>query len=80
MRERADRPFNRGVLVPMVDPEGFGGRSAMAVLVANETAYVVRDGAGRLVAAFWGSDAPAEVESWTERGYRVEPVERSFAA
>ena len=52
----------------------------MAVLVANETAYVVRDGSGRFVAAFWGSDAPAEVESWTERGYLVEPAAGTFAA
>lgn len=50
----------------------------MAIVVDTETAYVVRDQAGRLVAAFWGADAPEEVVSWSERGYAVDSVVGSF--
>ena len=50
----------------------------MAIVVDTETAYVVRDRAGRLVAAFWGADAPNEVVRWSERGYAVDTVDRTF--
>ena len=40
-------------------------------------AYVVRGIGGRVVAVFWGEDAPDEERTWVERGYRVDRVERA---
>ncbi len=44
------------------------------------TAYVVLDDTARVVAMFWGADAPDEAVDWTERGYRVESVDASLVA
>jgi hypothetical protein len=47
---------------------------------ASETAFVVLDDTARVVAMFWGADAPDEAAGWTERGYRVESVDASLIA
>jgi len=47
---------------------------------ASGTAYVVLDDAARVIAVFWGADAPDEALDWAERGYRVESVDASLIA
>jgi hypothetical protein len=47
---------------------------------ASGTAYVVLDDTARVVAMFWGADAPDEAVDWSERGYRVESVDASLVA
>ena len=49
----------------------------MSLAIESVTAYVVRDDGGRVVAVFWGADAPEEAQRWTERGYRVHEIDRA---
>jgi hypothetical protein len=49
-----------------------------AVLHATETVHVVLDSEARVVAMFWGADAPDEAAEWADRGYRVESVDASL--
>jgi hypothetical protein len=51
-----------------------------AVVHATETVHVVLGTDARVVAMFWGADAPAEAAHWTDRGYRVESVDSSLVA
>ena len=51
-----------------------------AVLHATETVHVVLDADARVVAMFWGADAPDEATEWSTRGYRVESVDSSLIA
>jgi hypothetical protein len=50
----------------------------MTATVTLQTAFVVLDDEARVVAMFWGADAPQEAADWAERGYRVESVDRSL--
>lgn len=54
--------------------------AATVTVQATETAYVVLDDTARVVAMFWGADAPDEAADWTGRGYRVESVDASLIA
>lgn len=54
--------------------------TATVTAQASVTAYVVLDDTARVVAMFWGADAPDEAGDWTERGYRVESVDASLIA
>ena len=47
------------------------------VTMPTATVFVVRDGDGRVVVAFWGSAATDEASDWRARGYRVECVDSS---
>ena len=49
----------------------------MSLVTEAVTAYVVRNDDGRVVAVFWGADAPEEARHWTERGYRGEQIDRA---
>ena len=49
----------------------------MSLATEAVTAYVVRGDNGRVVAVFWGADAPEEARSWVERGYRVDQIDRA---
>lgn len=64
----------------MTAREGLKGGSEMSATVATayETAFVVLDADARVVAMFWGADAPDAARDWTERGYRVESVDSSL--
>jgi hypothetical protein len=54
--------------------------TATVTAQATGTAFVVLDETARVVAMFWGADAPDEAVDWTERGYRVESVDASLVA
>ncbi|HET7654334.1 MAG TPA: hypothetical protein VFK42_14950 [Acidimicrobiales bacterium] len=54
--------------------------TATVTAQASGTAYVVLDDTARVVAMFWGADAPDEAVDWSERGYRVESVDASLVA
>ena len=51
-----------------------------AVVTATDSAFVVLGADARVVAMFWGADAPGAALDWTERGYRVESVDSSLIA
>lgn len=54
--------------------------TATVTAQVSGTAFVVLDDTARVVAMFWGADAPDEAVDWTERGYRVESVDASLVA
>jgi hypothetical protein len=48
----------------------------MPTKMMDTTAQVVRGHDGRVLVILWGEDAAAAAGDWSERGYRVDAVDR----